>query len=121
KALACCASLSFRAAIASSDSDLFDTETGSKLALNWGPIESLMLRASYSEGFRAPNIGELFNLGSRFDSAITDRCSNVQPADAANCAALNVPPGYVQLNPQISVNTGGNTALVPETSDTFTA
>jgi iron complex outermembrane receptor protein len=114
-------SLSLSGAIRSSDSDLFDTETGSKLALNWGPIESLMLRASYSEGFRAPNIGELFNLGSRFDSAITDRCSNVVPADAANCAALGVPAGYQQLNPQISVNTGGNPQLVPETSDTFTA
>jgi iron complex outermembrane receptor protein len=80
-----------------------------------------MLRASYSEGFRAPNIGELFNLGSRFDAGISDRCSNVAPADAANCAALGVPPGYSQLNPQISVDTGGNIDLVPETSDTFTA
>jgi len=80
-----------------------------------------MVRASYSEGFRAPNIGELFNLGSRFDASITDRCSNVAPEDAANCAALGVPPGYQQLNPQISVDTGGNIDLVPETSDTFTA
>jgi iron complex outermembrane receptor protein len=113
--------LSLSAALRSSDSDIFPSETGSKLALIWGPLENLTLRASFSEGFRAPNIGELFNLGSRFDSSITDRCSNVQPADAANCAALGVPASYQQLNPQVSVDTGGNPDLVPETSDTFTA
>ena len=113
--------LTFSAAIRYSDSNLFDSETGSKLALNWAPIDSLMLRASFSEGFRAPNIGELFNLGARFDANLTDRCSNVQPGDEANCAALGVPPDFVTLNPQISVDTGGNPELVPETSDTFTA
>jgi iron complex outermembrane receptor protein len=113
--------LNVSAALRYSDYNLFDSETVGKLALNWGPTSNLMLRASYSEGFRAPNIGELFNLGSRFDAGISDRCSNVAPADAANCAALGVPPDYEQLNPQISVDTGGNRDLVPETSDTFTA
>jgi iron complex outermembrane receptor protein len=113
--------LDFSAALRYSDYDLFSSETISKLALNWGPTENIMLRASFSEGFRAPNIGELFNLGSRLDLQISDRCSNVSAADAANCAALGVPPGYSQLNPQISVLTGGNPDLVPETSDSFTA
>jgi iron complex outermembrane recepter protein len=112
--------LSLSAAVRLSDSSAFDSETVSKFALNWGPIDTLMLRASFSEGFRAPNIGELYNLGSRFDAQITDRCSNVAPEDAANCAALGVPPGYSQLNPQISVDTGGNPDLVPEMSDTIT-
>jgi iron complex outermembrane receptor protein len=101
--------------------NLFDSDTVGKLGLNWGPTSNLMLRASYSEGFRAPNIGELFNQGARFDAAITDRCSNVAPADAANCAALGVPPDYSQLNPQISVDTGGNPDLEPETSKTWSA
>jgi outer membrane protein OmpA-like peptidoglycan-associated protein len=79
-----------------------------------------MFRASYAEGFRAPNIGELYNQGSRFDSAISDPCSNVTPEYAANCAALGVPADYVQINPQISVGTGGNINLQPETSETFT-
>jgi iron complex outermembrane receptor protein len=116
-------SLSFSAAARYSDSDQFDSETGTKFSINWGPTENLMLRASYSEGFRAPNIGELFNLGARFDSSISDRCSNLQPGspDAANCAALGVPANYSQLNPQISVDTGGNRDLEPETSETFTA
>jgi iron complex outermembrane receptor protein len=101
--------------------DLFDSDTIGKIGINWGPTSNLMIRASYSEGFRAPNIGELFNQGSRFDASITDRCSNVAPADAANCAALGVPPDYSQLNPQISVDTGGNPDLEPETSNTWSA
>jgi iron complex outermembrane receptor protein len=114
-------SLSFSAAGRYSDSSQFDSDTGTKFSLNWGPTQNLMLRASYSEGFRAPNIGELYNLGARFDATLNDRCSNVQPADAANCAALGVAPNYVQINPQISVDTGGNRNLQPETSETFTA
>ncbi len=31
-----------------------------------------------------------------------------------------MPPGYTQLNPQISVTTGGNPELEPETSETWT-
>ena len=63
-----------------------------------------------------------FNLGSRFDSGITDQCNtDVNPVQPANCAALGVPDDYVQLNPQVSVDTGGNPDLQPETSETFTA
>jgi len=84
----------------------------------------LHLRASYSEGFRAPNIGELFNTGSRFDSTITDPCDAnalaVTPENQANCIILGVPVGFQQLNPQISVTTGGNTTLTPEESETIT-
>jgi iron complex outermembrane receptor protein len=115
-------SLSFSAAARYSDSDLFASETGTKFSINWGPTENLMLRASYSEGFRAPSIGELFNLGSRFDSGISDPCNtDVNPVPPANCAVLGVPDDYVQLNPQVSVDTGGNRDLQPETSKTLTA
>jgi iron complex outermembrane recepter protein len=117
-------SLSFSAAARYSDSDLFQSETGTKFSVNWGPTENLMLRASYSEGFRAPNIGELFNLGARFDSAISDPCNvdfTPETPPPANCAELGVPPNYQQLNPQVRVVTGGNRELQPETSETFTA
>ncbi len=117
-------SLSLSAAARFSDSDLFDSETGTKFSVNWGPTENLMLRASYSEGFRAPNIGELFNQGARFDSGISDQCNTdftpTVPVPA-NCAALGVPADYQQVNPQVSVDTGGNVNLEPETSETFTA
>ncbi len=112
-------SLSLSAAARYSESDAFESETGTKFSVNWGPVESLMIRASYAEGFRAPNIGELYNLGTRFDTAIEDQCDSTNVPVPANCAQL-VPPGYTQLNPQISVTTGGNPGLEPETSETWT-
>jgi iron complex outermembrane receptor protein len=115
-------SLSLSAAARYSDSDTFESETGTKFSLNWGPTDALMFRLSYAEGFRAPNIGELYNLGSRFDSSISDPCNtDANPNQPANCATLGVPANYVQLNPQVSVDTGGNRNLQPETSETFTA
>ncbi len=112
-------------AVRFSDYDISGSSTVGKLGLNWRPIDNLHLRASFSEGFRAPNIGELFNTGSRFDAAITDPCDAdalaVTPANQANCITLGVPVGYQQLNPQIAVTTGGNTSLTPEESETFTA
>jgi iron complex outermembrane receptor protein len=114
-------SLNLSAAARWSKYSLFDAETVYKLGLNWAPTTDWMVRTSYSTGYRAPNIGELFNQGSRFDSGISDNCSNVTPQYAANCAALGVPADYVQLNPQIAVATGGNINLQPETSKNWTA
>jgi iron complex outermembrane receptor protein len=108
-------------AVRYSDYDLFDSETVFSLGANFAPTEHLVFRANFAEGFRAPNIGELFNTGSRFDSSINDPCSNAVPALEANCLQLGVPPGFVSPNPQTSVTTGGNPNLTPETSDTYTA
>lgn len=94
-----------------------------KASTNWRVNNDLLFRFNFSEGFRAPSIGELFNSGSRFDSTLRDPCSNVstQPANIqANCAALGVPTSFQQTNLQIGVNTGGNTNLKPETSDSYT-
>ncbi len=103
-----------------------------KAGLNWKPVEDLRFRASWAEGFRAPQIGELFGSQSRFDQTLSDPCSshatNTQPRrfsnDAtvrANCIAAGVPAdgSYLQANPQISVVVGGNENLQPETSKSW--
>ncbi|MGI8931451.1 MAG: TonB-dependent receptor [Sphingomicrobium sp.] len=103
-----------------------------KAGLNWKPLEDFRLRASWAEGFRAPQIGELFGSASRFDQGLNDPCSshatNTQPrrfsndaAVRANCIAMGVPASgsYIQANPQISVNVGGNENLQPETSKSW--
>jgi len=93
--------------------------------LNWEPIEDLLFRGSWAEGFRAPSIGELFGTPSRFDQEVVDPCSAINgqiPAGvAANCIADGVPANgsYVQNNPQLPVITGGNQNLDPETSETW--
>jgi iron complex outermembrane receptor protein len=116
--------LEVSAAVRFSDYDISGSTTVFKAGLSWRPIENLVLRGNFSQGFRSPNIGELFNTGSRFDASITDPCDvdvlAVDPTLQANCIALGVPVGYDQLNPQISVTTGGNPSLTPEEADTWT-
>lgn len=114
--------LELSAAVRSSDYDRIGRDEVFKGGLYWRVVEDLSFRASYAEGFRAPNIGELFNSGSRFDSGINDPCSNYVTNGSAlvqaNCATLGVPTSFTQINQQISVQTGGNEALRPETSET---
>ena len=108
-----------------SDYSTFGGNFTGKAGLRWQVADELMLRTTWAEGFRAPAIGELFGSASRFDAQLRDPCL-IQPGatqptgNAANCAALGVPPGAVQINPQISVATGGNPDLQPEEADSFT-
>jgi iron complex outermembrane receptor protein len=101
-----------------SDYSTFGGETTGKAGLRWQWSEEFLLRATYAEGFRAPSIGELFGSATRFDAVLNDPCSNNV---TANCTALGVPAGYEQINPQISVTTGGNSALEPESADSTSA
>jgi iron complex outermembrane receptor protein len=109
-----------------SDYSFLSPELTGKLGARWKPRTDLVVRGSYGRGFRAPSIGELFGSQSRFDAMLTDPCSDfnrpeVTPAVRARCIELGVPAdgGYTQLNPQISVTTGGNRKLEPETSNSF--
>nr|WP_246505656.1 TonB-dependent receptor [Coralloluteibacterium stylophorae] len=109
-----------------SDYSTFGGEFTPKYGLRWQLVDEFLIRATFAEGFRAPSIGELYGSASRFDATLSDPCStgpNGEPprGAAGNCAALGVPAGYQQPNPQISVTTGGNEALDPETSDSFSA
>jgi iron complex outermembrane receptor protein len=109
---------------------LFDYSTSGsdetfKAGLSWRPVQDLLFRASWGEGFRAPSIGELFGSASRFDQEIDDPCSGFSAATPANvranCIARGVPANgsYTQLNSQISVITSGNRTLKPETSESW--
>jgi len=109
--------LELNGAVRFSDYSTSGSTTTFKAGANWKPVHDLRLRGSWSEGFRAPTIGELFGTPSRFDQEIVDPCSGTPTGQIAiNCASQGVPPGYVQNNPQISVITGGNADLKPETS-----
>jgi iron complex outermembrane recepter protein len=109
--------LDLSAATRYSDYSNFGSTTNNKFGLRWQVVDDFTLRGTWAEGFRAPSIGELFGTFSRFDAQLVDPCSgNV----TANCAALGVPAGFTQNNPQISIITGGNADLQPETSTTTT-
>ena len=126
----------------------FGTEETYKVGARWRPIQELLLRFNYAQGFRAPGIGELYGPNSRYDQTLNDPCSNRMnpanyPALAAgaspeeqkawqrgkqkveniwnNCATQGIPTDYEQINPQISITTGGNRDLQPEQSESIAA
>ena len=107
------------------------TVTKSKAGLEYRPIDDMLLRVSYAQGFRAPSITELF--GGRGDSfpQLADPCAaqnpvvagdgvgydDLTPAQQANCQADGVPAGgYPQANSQIKTTVGGEPKLQPEES-----
>ena len=107
-----------------------------KASALWRPIDQLSLRGSFSTGFRAPGIGELFGGAAREDFTFLDPCADyegtlgtanggrdtAQSANIqANCATLGVNPGLAQINPQLSAVSTGNDQLLPEESDNITA
>ncbi len=84
--------LEFNGAARFSDYSASGSTTTFKAGVNWKPIRDLRLRGSWSEGFRAPTIGELFGTPSRFDQEIVDPCSGSPTGEiATNCAAQGVP------------------------------
>jgi iron complex outermembrane receptor protein len=116
-------SLTSSAAVRYSDYSTFGSDTTYKLGARWQPIADFDLRGTYSTGFRAPNLGELYGL-TQFAPTLIDPCGPtsgvVLAIYTAGCAAQGVRPGFVQANTQVTSYTGGNAALNPEKSDSYT-
>lgn len=96
------------------DFDTFGDDTTYQLGFEFRPTETLKLRATVGEVFRAPSIYESF--GGQVDSFPTylDPCAQAPlPAGCAQTA--------VQLDTQVLARVGGNPGLLPEEGDTFTA
>jgi len=109
-----------------SDYSTSGSTTTFSAGINWEPVEGLLFRGSWAEGFRAPSIGELFGTPSRFDQEIVDPCSDFNNNGSsatvrANCVADGVPANgsYVQTNAQLPVVTGGNPDLDAESSESW--
>jgi iron complex outermembrane receptor protein len=107
-----------------SDYSTFGSATTGKFGFRWQPIQDLVLRGTYSTGFRAPNLGELYGL-TQFGDTLVDPCGSasdpgpIDPSYAAGCAAAGVPDTFSQANTQIIVFTGGNPDLQPEKSRNY--
>jgi len=114
-------SLGASAAVRYSDYSTFGNTTTYKGGLRWQPVEDFAVRGTYSTGFRAPNLGELYGL-TQFGATLVDPCGptgGVNPLPAG-CVAQGVKPGFQQANTQITTFTGGNPNLQPEKSDSYT-
>ncbi|MEM7017312.1 MAG: TonB-dependent receptor [Pseudomonadota bacterium] len=104
---------------------LDDSDTVFKAAVEWAPTNDIRLRATYSEGFRAPNISELFLGQQQSAESYTDPCRNygTSGTDAntvANCQADGLPADFNLATFQATTLQGGNPNLEPETSESLT-
>lgn len=108
------------------DYSTFSLDYVAQAAIRWIPHDSLSLTNTFTNGFRAPSIGELFGGHTRYDAVIADPCAdllNVSSAQiATNCIREGVPAdgSYSQLSSQIGLLTGGNPNLLPENSEGLT-
>src|SRR4030095_14327354 len=122
-------SLSFTTAYRYSDYDTGVNTDTYKFGLEWAPVADVRLRGSYQRAVRAANIVELFTAqGFNLFDAPGDPCgaqARDPNASDAECIATGVPAANVGTalldSPagQYSFLQGGNTALTPETSDTY--
>lgn len=102
---------------------------GSKVTLKAGvgyrPIEDILFRGTYSQGFRAPSILELYQGARQTSFQGTDPCNGGASANPGLPGCAGVPTGYNQanynLNGLIPGVISGNPGLKPETADTFSA
>lgn len=84
----------------------FGGTTNPKLTLRWQPAKTVMLRAAFGTGYRAPTLSDLHQPQSLFPTDFPDpvRCPDMfhpQPGD--DCSG-------------VPIKAGGNPALQPETS-----
>ncbi len=97
-----------------SDYSTFGSTTNSKVGLGYRPVDSLLIRGTWAEGFRAPSLLELYE-GTRLTNIpVIDPCSG-GGAGLPGCAG--VPPTYVQIAGNAPATVGGNPSLSPETSE----
>lgn len=128
--------LTFNVASRYSDYSNFGNTTNNKFQMRWRPMDGLLVRATYADGFRAPAIADLYGgVGGSFEY-YTDPCGIGAPGTVngnAACNAAGVPVGYVQLG-QANVPctvypcqtnfqflSGSNPNLSPETAKSKTA
>ena len=89
-----------------------------RIQLRWQPIQDLVVRASWAQGFRAPSISDLYNSGGASYNILQDPCA---PASQGGnlVAGAPLPAGclgvvHEQSGTRIQTATGGNPLLTPE-------
>ncbi len=125
-------SLNLTVGVRYSDYSNFGDTTNGSFKVDWRPIDSLMIRASYADIFRAPTIIDLFQAPTADAATFTDPCVGLTAAAVAlnpnlALACVNVPQDgtFTQANSQVDGLQLGNANLVggnlqPEEGDALT-
>jgi len=111
-----------------SDYDTTGSTTNSSVKLEWRPITDLLVRGSYAEVFRTPQINDLYGAKASTSTTYADPCVGLTPAAIAATPGLdwfcvNVPRdgSFEQDNGQVQGLLQGTADLKPETGDVLTA
>src|SRR5262249_28961689 len=103
----------------------FGSDVTYKFGGRWSIIPDFTVRGTYSTGFRAPSISDLFLGQADSFPNVRDICRGPGvggPAVAPNCIAQGVPSdGSGDQRSQLRSRIGGNPALRPETAKITTA
>lgn len=108
-----------------SDYDTVGGDSTIKVGAGWRPIEDILVRGTYAQGFRAPSILELYQGARQTSFQGADPCNGGASANPNLPGCAGVPTGYNQanynLNGLIAGTISGNTKLKAETADTYSA
>ena len=126
--------LSLSVASRYSDYDTFGDTTNSKFGFTWKPLDQLLVRGTWSEGFRAPTVADLYGGISQSFEYYTDPCDTLfgsaagkrlpawpmfRPVTASRRRAGGLPRGPGTQTP-VPFISGSNPDLTPETSESKT-
>jgi iron complex outermembrane recepter protein len=107
--------LNLNAGVRWSDYDSFGNTTNGKIGFEWKPFGDLLVRGTYAQVFRAPQITDLFGGQTASSDSFTDPCnrygSSQNPRSAQrDIACRNVPTNgtFQQTDTQLSAILGGN-------------
>jgi iron complex outermembrane receptor protein len=90
-----------------------------KLGILYRPVASTLIRGTYSQGFRAPSILELYQGQRQTNFQTVDPC-NSGGAGQPGCAGVPATYNQSQFNGGLTRGiTAGNTALKPESAETY--
>ncbi|MEN2786820.1 TonB-dependent receptor plug domain-containing protein [Sphingomonas qilianensis] len=97
---------------------------------SWEPVDGLKIRGNYQHAVRAPNINELFSpISTALTNLSVDACAGTGPVTNANLRAVCLAQGATAAQignierptaSQANFTGGGNIALRPEKSDSYT-
>ena len=92
-----------------------------KVGIAWRPIEDILVRGTFSQGFRAPSILELYQGARQTNFQGTDPC-NGGGAGLVGCAGVPTTYNQSQFNAGLIAGlVAGNQNLQPETATTWSA
>lgn len=127
--------LSINLASRYSDYDTFGDTVNSKFGVKWKVFDDLLVRGTWSQGFRAPTISNLYGGGSQtFTTGFRDPCDSVYGDARGSARCLQdvaadyrqlqqgfIPTDSVAAQTPVPFFSGSNPLLQPERSRSWTA